>query len=169
MQHPQQSNVTIEGHRPGDADAVRRRRRDRLRRAERLIEWYLAHGADALFAVAQSSEMQFLCRTRGTRALRGRAGGRARARSSRPGISDDLDAQAEALRAAAESARAGRRARDQSTRSAAQGQRRCSTICSGCSRACRRICRSGCTSARRLTVGCCRMTNCVRASTRAGS
>lgn len=27
---------------------------------ERLIEWYLARGADALFAVAQSSEMQFL-------------------------------------------------------------------------------------------------------------
>jgi 4-hydroxy-tetrahydrodipicolinate synthase len=27
---------------------------------ERLIEWYLAHGADALFAVCQSSEMQFL-------------------------------------------------------------------------------------------------------------
>lgn len=27
---------------------------------ESLIEWYLAHGADALFAVAQSSEMQFL-------------------------------------------------------------------------------------------------------------
>lgn len=27
---------------------------------ERLIEWYLAHGADALFAVAQSSEMLFL-------------------------------------------------------------------------------------------------------------
>ncbi|WP_066342071.1 dihydrodipicolinate synthase family protein [Azohydromonas lata] len=27
---------------------------------ERLIEWYLAQGADALFAVAQSSEMQFL-------------------------------------------------------------------------------------------------------------
>ncbi|NDY93949.1 dihydrodipicolinate synthase family protein [Ideonella livida] len=27
---------------------------------ERLIEWYLANGADALFAVAQSSEMQFL-------------------------------------------------------------------------------------------------------------
>ncbi|CAN7572488.1 dihydrodipicolinate synthase family protein [Trinickia sp. LjRoot230] len=27
---------------------------------ERLIEWYLQHGADALFAVAQSSEMQFL-------------------------------------------------------------------------------------------------------------
>ena len=26
----------------------------------RLIEWYLAHGADALFAVAQSSEMQYL-------------------------------------------------------------------------------------------------------------
>ncbi len=26
----------------------------------RLIEWYLAHGADALFAVCQSSEMQFL-------------------------------------------------------------------------------------------------------------
>ena len=27
---------------------------------ERLIEWYLAHGSDALFAVCQSSEMQFL-------------------------------------------------------------------------------------------------------------
>lgn len=27
---------------------------------ERLIEWYLAHGCDALFAVAQSSEMQWL-------------------------------------------------------------------------------------------------------------
>ncbi|HXE23567.1 MAG TPA: dihydrodipicolinate synthase family protein [Roseiarcus sp.] len=27
---------------------------------ERLIEWYLAHGADALFAVCQSSEMQYL-------------------------------------------------------------------------------------------------------------
>ena len=27
---------------------------------ERLIEWYIAHGSDALFAVAQSSEMQFL-------------------------------------------------------------------------------------------------------------
>ena len=27
---------------------------------ERLIEWYLAHGADALFAVCQSSEMNFL-------------------------------------------------------------------------------------------------------------
>jgi 4-hydroxy-tetrahydrodipicolinate synthase len=27
---------------------------------ERLIEWYLQHGTDALFAVAQSSEMQFL-------------------------------------------------------------------------------------------------------------
>ena len=27
---------------------------------ERLIEWYIAHGAEALFAVCQSSEMQFL-------------------------------------------------------------------------------------------------------------
>lgn len=27
---------------------------------ERLIEWYIGHGADALFAVCQSSEMQFL-------------------------------------------------------------------------------------------------------------
>ena len=27
---------------------------------ERLIEWYLANGADALFAVCQSSEMQYL-------------------------------------------------------------------------------------------------------------
>ena len=27
---------------------------------ENLIEWYLANGSDALFAVCQSSEMQFL-------------------------------------------------------------------------------------------------------------
>ena len=27
---------------------------------ENLIEWYIAHGAQALFAVCQSSEMQFL-------------------------------------------------------------------------------------------------------------
>jgi 4-hydroxy-tetrahydrodipicolinate synthase len=27
---------------------------------ERLVEWYLANGADALFAVCQSSEMQYL-------------------------------------------------------------------------------------------------------------
>jgi 4-hydroxy-tetrahydrodipicolinate synthase len=27
---------------------------------DRLVEWYLAHGSDALFAVCQSSEMQFL-------------------------------------------------------------------------------------------------------------
>ncbi len=27
---------------------------------ERLIEWYIANGSDALFAVCQSSEMQFL-------------------------------------------------------------------------------------------------------------
>jgi 4-hydroxy-tetrahydrodipicolinate synthase len=27
---------------------------------ERLIQWYLDKGADALFAIAQSSEMQFL-------------------------------------------------------------------------------------------------------------
>ncbi|MEG1113335.1 MAG: dihydrodipicolinate synthase family protein, partial [Hafnia sp.] len=27
---------------------------------ERLIDWYLAKGVDALFAVCQSSEMQFL-------------------------------------------------------------------------------------------------------------
>ena len=28
---------------------------------ENLIEWYIAHGAQALFTVCQSSEMQFLC------------------------------------------------------------------------------------------------------------
>lgn len=27
---------------------------------ERLVEWYIGNGADALFAVAQSSETQFL-------------------------------------------------------------------------------------------------------------
>ena len=43
---------------------------------ERLIEWYLANGADALFAVCQSSEMQYLSLdgARGDRPLRRAAG-----------------------------------------------------------------------------------------------
>lgn len=47
---------------------------------ERLIEWYLEKGADALFAVCQSSEMQFLTagRARGSRPFRCQAGCRAR-------------------------------------------------------------------------------------------
>ena len=98
--------------------------------AERLIEWYLAHGADALFAVAQSSEMQFLSLERAelARLVVERVAGRVPVVASGH-ISDDLDAQAESARGG-RIGRAGRRARDQSTRSAAQGSARCSTICS---------------------------------------
>ncbi|MFM0549604.1 dihydrodipicolinate synthase family protein [Paraburkholderia sediminicola] len=70
---------------------------------ERLIEWYIAHGSDALFAVAQSSEMQFL-----TLAERGALGrfvvdkvaGRIPVVVSGH-ISDDPEAQAEELNVAA--------------------------------------------------------------------
>ncbi|MGI4856453.1 MAG: dihydrodipicolinate synthase family protein [Janthinobacterium lividum] len=70
---------------------------------ERLIEWYLAHGADALFAVAQSSEMMFL--SLDERAALGRfvvdkVAGRVPVVVSGH-ISDDLDAQVEELRVAA--------------------------------------------------------------------
>ncbi|CAB3968489.1 MULTISPECIES: dihydrodipicolinate synthase family protein [Burkholderia] len=105
MQHPQQSNVTIEGIVPvmltpfDDAGAID------YAGLERLIEWYLAHGADALFAVAQSSEMQFLSlaeRAELARFVVERVAGRVPVVASGH-ISDDLDAQVEELRAAAES------------------------------------------------------------------
>ncbi|WP_146777707.1 dihydrodipicolinate synthase family protein, partial [Burkholderia cenocepacia] len=72
---------------------------------ERLIEWYLAHGSDALFAVAQSSEMQFLSlaeRAALARFVVERVGGRVPVVASGH-ISDDLDAQVAELCAAAES------------------------------------------------------------------
>ncbi|MBY4722670.1 MULTISPECIES: dihydrodipicolinate synthase family protein [Burkholderia] len=105
MQHPQQSNVTIEGIVPvmltpfDDAGAID------YAGLERLIEWYLAHGADALFAVAQSSEMQFLSlaeRAALARFVVERVAGRVPVVASGH-ISDDLDAQADELCAAAES------------------------------------------------------------------
>ncbi|VWC29593.1 dihydrodipicolinate synthase family protein [Burkholderia lata] len=105
MQHPQQSNVTIEGIVPvmltpfDDAGAID------YAGLERLIEWYLAHGADALFAVAQSSEMQFLSlaeRAELARFVVERVAGRVPVVASGH-ISDDLDAQVEELCAAAES------------------------------------------------------------------
>jgi 4-hydroxy-tetrahydrodipicolinate synthase len=70
---------------------------------ERLIEWYVAHQADALFAVAQSSEMQFL--SLAERAELGRfvvekAAGRVPVVVSGH-ISDDIGAQVEELQAAA--------------------------------------------------------------------
>ncbi|WP_368621403.1 dihydrodipicolinate synthase family protein [Paraburkholderia sp. BR13444] len=70
---------------------------------ERLIEWYLAHGSDALFAVAQSSEMQFLSldeRAALGRFVVERVAGRAPVVVSGH-ISDDPDAQAQELNAAA--------------------------------------------------------------------
>ncbi len=105
MQHPQQSNVTIEGIVPvmltpfDDAGAID------YAGLERLIEWYLAHGSDALFAVAQSSEMQFLSlaeRAALSRFVVERVGGRVPVVASGH-ISDDLDAQVAELCAAAES------------------------------------------------------------------
>ncbi|CAM2185020.1 dihydrodipicolinate synthase family protein [Burkholderia orbicola] len=105
MQHPQQSNVTIEGIVPvmltpfDDAGAID------YAGLERLIEWYLAHGSDALFAVAQSSEMQFLSlaeRAALARFVVERVAGRVPVVASGH-ISDDLDAQVIELCAAAES------------------------------------------------------------------
>jgi 4-hydroxy-tetrahydrodipicolinate synthase len=72
---------------------------------ECLIEWYLAHGSDALFAVAQSSEMQFLSlaeRAELARFVVDKVAGRVPVVASGH-ISDDLDAQVEELTAAAES------------------------------------------------------------------
>ncbi|WP_031358808.1 dihydrodipicolinate synthase family protein [Caballeronia sordidicola] len=72
---------------------------------ERLIEWYLAHGSDALFAVAQSSEMQFLSlaeRAELARFVVDKVAGRVPVVASGH-ISDDIDAQVEELTAAAES------------------------------------------------------------------
>jgi 4-hydroxy-tetrahydrodipicolinate synthase len=72
---------------------------------ERLIDWYLAHGSDALFAVAQSSEMQFLSlaeRGELARFVVERVAGRVPVVASGH-ISDDLDAQVEELNVAAAS------------------------------------------------------------------
>ncbi|MCF1370812.1 dihydrodipicolinate synthase family protein [Burkholderia cenocepacia] len=105
MQHSQQSNVTIEGIVPvmltpfDDAGAID------YAGLERLIEWYLAHGSDALFAVAQSSEMQFLSlaeRAVLARFVVERVAGRVPVVASGH-ISDDFDAQVTELCAAAES------------------------------------------------------------------
>ncbi|MET3625116.1 dihydrodipicolinate synthase family protein [Burkholderia ambifaria] len=105
MQHHQQSSATIQGIVPvmltpfDDAGAID------YAGLERLIEWYLAHGADALFAVAQSSEMQFLSlaeRAELARFVVERVAGRVPVVASGH-ISDDLDAQVAELRAAAES------------------------------------------------------------------
>ncbi|NRO98492.1 dihydrodipicolinate synthase family protein [Paraburkholderia sp. NMBU_R16] len=72
---------------------------------ERLIEWYLQHGADAFFAVAQSSEMQFLSlaeRAELARFVVDRVAGRVPVAVSGH-ISHAPQAQYEELRAAAES------------------------------------------------------------------
>ncbi|WP_175795129.1 dihydrodipicolinate synthase family protein [Burkholderia ambifaria] len=105
MQHHQQSSATIEGIVPvmltpfDDAGAID------YAGLERLIEWYLAHGSDALFAVAQSSEMQFLSlaeRAELARFVVERVAGRVPVVASGH-ISEDLDAQVAELRAVAES------------------------------------------------------------------
>lgn len=65
----------------------------------RLIEWYLSHGSDALFSVAQSSEMQFLSleeRFAVGRFVVEQVAGRIPVVVSGH-ISDDLDAQVEEL------------------------------------------------------------------------
>ena len=70
---------------------------------ERLVEWYIDHGADALFAVAQSSEMQFLSLTERDalgRAVVRQVAGRIPVVVSGH-ISDDVEAQVEELTVAA--------------------------------------------------------------------
>jgi 4-hydroxy-tetrahydrodipicolinate synthase len=70
---------------------------------ERLVEWYLANGADALFAVAQSSEMQFLSlreREALGRAVVDQVAGRVPVVVSGH-VSDDINAQVEELAVAA--------------------------------------------------------------------
>lgn len=72
---------------------------------ERLIEWYLQHGADALFAVAQSSEMQFLSlqeRSDLARFVVDKVAGRVPVLASGH-VSDDPEGQVEELRVAASS------------------------------------------------------------------
>ncbi|MDR2613862.1 MAG: dihydrodipicolinate synthase family protein [Candidatus Accumulibacter sp.] len=71
---------------------------------ERLIEWYIAQGADALFAVCQSSEMQFLSleeRSELGRFVVGRVAGRVPVAVSGH-VSDDPYGQIEELGAAVE-------------------------------------------------------------------
>ncbi|HTP26234.1 MAG TPA: dihydrodipicolinate synthase family protein [Anaeromyxobacteraceae bacterium] len=68
---------------------------------ERLIEWYLSHGSDALFAVCQSSEMQRLTlpeRIALAKFVVRRVAGRVPVLGSGH-VSDDLDTQIEELRA----------------------------------------------------------------------
>ncbi|XBS69198.1 dihydrodipicolinate synthase family protein [Acerihabitans sp. KWT182] len=70
----------------------------------RLIEWYIAKGVDALFAVCQSSEMQYLSlaeRVELSRFVVDRVAGRIPVIASGH-ISDDLDAQIEELTAMAQ-------------------------------------------------------------------
>jgi len=71
---------------------------------ERLIDWYLAHDVDALFAVCQSSEMQFLSleeRKELSRFVVRQVAGRVPVISSGH-ISDDIDEQVAELTVAAE-------------------------------------------------------------------
>lgn len=105
MQSHQQASTTIEGIVPvmltpfDDAGAID------YTGLERLIEWYLAHGSDALFAVAQSSEMQFLSlaeRAELARFVVERVAGRVPVVASGH-VSEDLDEQVAELCAAAES------------------------------------------------------------------
>ncbi|MDY7801100.1 dihydrodipicolinate synthase family protein [Burkholderia stagnalis] len=105
MQAQQPSAVAIEGIVPvmltpfDDAGAID------YAGLEQLIEWYLAHGTDALFAVCQSSEMQFLSlaeRAALARFVVEQVGGRVPVVASGH-VSDSLDAQVAELRAAAES------------------------------------------------------------------
>lgn len=105
MQSHQRTSTTIEGIVPvmltpfDDAGAID------YAGLERLIEWYLAHGSDALFAVAQSSEMQFLSlaeRAELARFVVERVAGRVPVVASGH-VSEDLDAQVAELCAAAES------------------------------------------------------------------
>ena len=139
---------------------------------ERLVEWYIDHGADALFAVAQS-EMQCLVSLTEREAL-GRAvvrqvAGRIPVVVSGH-ISDDIDAQVEELTVAAKTgADAVILVTTISTPRRPAVRTRSQPRSTRCSRGCRAICRSAFTNARRLIAACFRMTSFAAASTPAAS
>jgi 4-hydroxy-tetrahydrodipicolinate synthase len=134
---------------------------------ERLIEWYLAHGADALFAVCQSSEMQYLSIEERAELGRFVVGQAEDGGGVRPRQRHEPYGQIEELTAAAETGADVVVLVTNHLDPKNLGEAISVATCDGCSTACRRKRRSACTNARRHTAVRSRMTNCVSASTAA--